>query len=220
MSATPIPEFKIILCGDYGVGKTSIFRRFLNDTYIDTAKLSRTQTRQSTLGLDQYSKYFEVHSSNGFRQIKIQLWDTGGLERVASITNSYYKFSEAALLVFDMSSLETFHSVSHHLLEILSMAENAKIFLIANKSDLKHQRQVSDEDIELFVEQFPKFNGFFQVSAKTNQGIQEMWSDISEKLAVGAYSAANAGAFKLHHHIYDDDNDGNVNTATSSSCCS
>ncbi|KAH9506631.1 hypothetical protein DERF_011355 [Dermatophagoides farinae] len=202
-----------------GVGKTSIFRRFLNDTFIDTSKLSRTQTRQSTLGLDQYSRDFEVHSSNGFRKIKIQLWDTGGLERVASITNSYYKFSEAALLVFDMSSLETFHSVSHHLLEILSMAENAKIFLIANKSDLKHQRQVSDEDIELFVEQFPKINGFFQISAKTNENIQEMWSDISEKLAVGAYSA-NAGAFKLHHTIYDDDDgNGNVHT-TSTSCCS
>ena len=50
MSTTSIPEFKIILCGDYGVGKTSIFRRFLNDTFIDTSKLSRTQTRQSTLG--------------------------------------------------------------------------------------------------------------------------------------------------------------------------
>lgn len=51
MSVATKPEFKVILVGDYGVGKTSIFRRFLNDTFIDTSKLSRAQTRQSTLGI-------------------------------------------------------------------------------------------------------------------------------------------------------------------------
>lgn len=166
------------------------------------------------LGLDQYSREFEVNNSGGFRKIKIQLWDTGGLERVASITNSYYKFSEAALLVFDLNSAETFHSLSHHLLEILSMAENAKIFLVGNKSDLKNQRQVSEDDIEFFIEQFPKFNGYFQVSAKTNEGINEMWSDISEKLAVVTYSS-NVGAFKLHNTLIEDEENDN----SSRSCC-
>lgn len=150
------------------------------------------------IGLDQYSRLFDVNGSGSCRQIKIQLWDTGGLERVASITNSYYKFSEAALLVFSLASLESFHSLSHHMLEILSMAENAKIFLIGNKLDLKQQREVSDDDIDLFMEQFPKFSGFFKVSAKTRDGIDEMWSDISEKLAVGSYKT-NIGAFKLHN---------------------
>lgn len=166
-------------------------------------------------GLDQYSRAFEVNGSGSFREIKIQLWDTGGLERVASITNSYYKFSEAALLVFSLTSLESFHSLSHHLLEILSMAENAKIFLIGNKVDLKHQREVSDEDIDLFMEQFPKFSGFFKISAKTNEGIAEMWSVISEKLAVGNYKA-NIGAFKLHTPEL---NAGEEPESSSSSCC-
>jgi len=215
MGTLTVPEFKAILCGDYGVGKTSLFRRFLNDSFLDTSKMSLTQTRQTTLGLDQYSRLFEVNGSGSFRELKIQLWDTGGLERVASITNSYYKFSEAALLVFSLTSLESFHSLSHHLLEILSMAENAKIFLIGNKVDLKHQREVSDEDIELFMEQFPKFSGFFKVSAKTNESIVEMWSDISEKLAVGTYKS-NLGAFKLHNPDLIPD-EGNENT--SNSCC-
>ena len=50
MGTLPIPEFKVILCGEYGVGKTSLFRRFLNDSFVDTSKMSQTQTRQSTLG--------------------------------------------------------------------------------------------------------------------------------------------------------------------------
>lgn len=156
-----------------------------------------------------------MNGSGSFRELKIQLWDTGGLERVASITNSYYKFSEAALLVFSLTSLESFHSLSHHLLEILSMAENAKVFLVGNKCDLKQQREVSEEDIDCFMEQFPKFNGYFEVSAKANIGVTEMWSDISEKLAVSSYKA-NVGAFKLHEQeLIDEQGDGNNNKG----CC-
>lgn len=50
MGSVSVPEFKVILCGEYGVGKTSLFRRFLNDSFVDTSSLSLTQTRQSTLG--------------------------------------------------------------------------------------------------------------------------------------------------------------------------
>lgn len=168
-------------------------------------------------GLDHYSRLFNVNGSGSFREIKIQLWDTGGLERVASITNSYYKFSDAALLVFSLASLESFHSLSHYLLEILSMAENAKIFLVGNKLDLKQQREVSDEDIELFMEQFPKFCGFFKVSAKTNEELGEMWSYISEKLAVSSYKPS-MGAFKLHEADIATDEAGDGSSR--SGCCS
>lgn len=64
------------------------------------------------------------------------LWDTGGMERVASVTSSYYKFSEGAILVFSLDNASSFHALSQHLLDIVSYAETAKIFLCGNKSDL------------------------------------------------------------------------------------
>lgn len=64
------------------------------------------------------------------------LWDTGGMERVASVTSSYYKFSEGAILVFALDNASSFHALSQHLLDIVSYAETAKIFLCGNKSDL------------------------------------------------------------------------------------
>lgn len=95
------------------------------------------------------------------------------------------------------------------------MAENAKIFLIGNKLDLKQQREVSDEDIDLFMEQFPKFSGFFKVSAKTNEEVYEMWSDISERLAVVSCKP-NIGAFKLHEtDVITEDGDN-----SNKGCCS
>lgn len=91
--ASTCPEFKVILCGEYGVGKcdqylaflglllsillkpirtgkTSLFRRFTSHQYLDTSKMSVTQSRQSTLGLDHFSKKF-THDN---KTIKIQLW--------------------------------------------------------------------------------------------------------------------------------------------------
>jgi Ras-related protein Rab-6A len=105
--------------------------------------------------------------------------------------------TEAALLVFSLNSLESFHCISQHLLEILSLAENAKIFLVGNKCDLQPY-EVTDSDIEMFLEQFPKFNGVYKVSCKTNQGIQEMFNDIAEKLASTSYKNS-LDALQLHN---------------------
>ena len=104
--------------------------------------------RASTLGLDNYGKVYQIGSrvnkihvefvklhskestkSPPLQALKLQLWDTGGMERVASITSSYYKYSEAAILVFALDNPDSFHILSQHLLDIVTYAENAKIFL-------------------------------------------------------------------------------------------
>ena len=116
--------FKVILCGEYGAGKTSLFRRFASNIFV------KATDRASTLGLDHFGKVFRVGTEDGHgKEIKLQLWDTGGMERVASITSSYYKFSEAAILVFALDNPDSFHILSQHLLDIVTYAENAKIFL-------------------------------------------------------------------------------------------
>lgn len=73
------------------------------------------------------------------------------MERIASVTSSYYKFAEAAILVFSLDNASSFHILSQHLLDIVTYAENAKIFLCGNKSDLEGlSPQVTDSDIETF----------------------------------------------------------------------
>ena len=63
-----IPEQKVILCGEYGVGKSSLFRRFMSDTF------TTSTDRKSTMGLDHFSKVYDVEN----KELKLQLWDTGG----------------------------------------------------------------------------------------------------------------------------------------------
>uniref|UniRef100_A0A8D8G2Y1 Ras-related protein RABA2a n=1 Tax=Culex pipiens TaxID=7175 RepID=A0A8D8G2Y1_CULPI len=124
MASVRIPEQKIILCGEYGVGKSSLFRRFATNSFVTATD------RQSTLGLDHYDRSFAV----GDRNIKLQLWDTGGMERVASVTSSYYKFAEAALLVFALDNPASFHSLSQHMLDVVTYAENERSSSLGTRS--------------------------------------------------------------------------------------
>jgi small GTP-binding protein len=164
----------VILIGEYGVGKSSLFRRFTTNSFVTATD------RTVTLGLDNYGKVFEI---NG-KPMKLQLWDTGGMERVASITSSYYKYSEAAILVFALDRPDTFHVLAQHLLDIVTYAENAKIFLCGNKYDLKSKIQVSDADMEGFSEQCRNLvSGIYKTSCKTGEGVPEMFRDIARQLA-------------------------------------
>lgn len=117
--------------------------------------------------------------------MQLQLWDTGGMERVASITSSYYKFAEAAVLVFSFDNPDSFNILSQHLLDIVSYAENAKIFLCGNKVDLAGRIYVSEQDIEAFCEQCHNLiSGVYRTSCKTGQGVEEMFTDIARQLVM------------------------------------
>lgn len=63
MASTRLPEQKIILCGEYGAGKSSIFRRYANNTFVTSTD------RSSTLGLDHFSKSFTVND----REVKVNI---------------------------------------------------------------------------------------------------------------------------------------------------
>lgn len=61
MASVKIPEQKIILCGEYGVGKSSLFRRYATNTFVTATD------RKSTLGLDHYEKVYRT----GDKEVKV-----------------------------------------------------------------------------------------------------------------------------------------------------
>lgn len=87
------------------------------------------------------------------------------MERVASVTSSYYKFAEAAILVFALDNVASFHALSQHMLDIVSYAENAKIVLCGNKTDLETSGapQVRIEYHHLLDEQQCRHNIWFSL---------------------------------------------------------
>ena len=69
---------------------------------------------------------------------------------------------------------------------------------VGNKLDLE-PCEVTDDVVELFIEQFPRFNGYFKISCKTDQGIEEMIQEITSVLSASSYSFKETfDAFTLH----------------------
>ena len=97
---------KILLIGDSGVGKSSIVLRFTENTY--------NESYISTIGVDFKVKKLIIDNN----VVKIQLWDTAGQERFKTITFSYYRGSHAVIIVFDITSRESFMNIEAWLEEI------------------------------------------------------------------------------------------------------
>ncbi|XP_051173802.1 ras-related protein Rab-32-like isoform X2 [Leptopilina boulardi] len=152
--------FKILVIGDYGVGKTAIVRRYTEGKFSSNYKI--------TIGADFAIKTLEWDRHT---KINLQLWDIAGNERHGYMTRVYYKYAVAAALVFDVSRAATFQSVRKWLSDLrekitLPDGSNIPIVLLANKCDIK-EVAVSNEQIVKFC----KENGigcWYVTSAKEN----------------------------------------------------
>ena len=135
--------FKIVLIGDSGVGKTNILSRYINNQF--------SLTTQAKVGVEFGSKIIK----KGEKLIKLQIWDTAGQERYKSITSAYYKGSKGAFVVYDISRKITFENVDKWIGELKSNgSEDVLIMLVGNKTDLKEQREIFEEDVKKKAEQY------------------------------------------------------------------
>ena len=95
---------KVIILGDSGVGKTSLLNRYVNNKF--------DNRYQATIGADFRTKETEVEGT----LVTLQIWDTAGQERYQSLGSAFYRGADACLLVFDLSSQESFRNLTawHH----------------------------------------------------------------------------------------------------------
>jgi len=93
--------YKILFVGDYGVGKTSILKRYFDKNF--NFDLS------STIGIDVFFETIELND----KIIKLQCWDTSGQERYREILRCYYKGSDAVVIVFDINNKKSFDNVKY-----------------------------------------------------------------------------------------------------------
>ena len=96
-------HYKIVLIGEAGVGKTSIISQFIEQIFQEDLQASTGGTFSSkSLILD-----------NG-KTIKLDIWDTAGQEKYRSLTNLFYKDSNAAILAYDICRVESFEEIKNY----------------------------------------------------------------------------------------------------------
>eukprot|EP01129_Flabellula_baltica_P004766 TRINITY_DN1687_c0_g1_i1.p1 TRINITY_DN1687_c0_g1~~TRINITY_DN1687_c0_g1_i1.p1 ORF type:complete len:155 (+),score=34.13 TRINITY_DN1687_c0_g1_i1:457-921(+) len=114
-----------------------------------------------------------------------QIWDTAGQERYRAITTAYYRGAPGALIVYDISDVQSFKNVETWLSELKENAEkDIVLLLVGNKCDLVHLREVPTELAQAFAEEHGLM--FMETSAADCINVEEAFT----KLLIEIYHSA------------------------------
>ena len=162
--------FKYIIIGDTGCGKSCILNQFVEKQF--------NPDHDITIGVDFGTN---IITSKDGKKIKIQVWDTAGHERFISITRSYYRGSAVAIIVFDLTRLDTFINIKKWFDEITKTChKKTVIILVGNKCDLTHKRQVSEEIARNLADEYGCL--YIEVSAKTSYKVESIFRITMEQV--------------------------------------
>ena len=162
-------QFNFVIVGDSGVGKSCIVLNF--------AEQRPRKQHQVTIACEFAARIVKVKG----KEIKIQIWDTAGQENFRSITRSYYRFSVAAIVVYDVTKRATFDRIKDWMDEIKSNAhEKVTVILVGNKRDLKDNREVAREEGEKLARQIKVM--FCETCAFELPSVENMFEALAEEV--------------------------------------
>lgn len=197
--AAPSPpiQAKLVLLGDMGAGKSSLVLRFVKGQFFEY--------QESTIGAAFLTQTVSVNDA----VVKFEIWDTAGQERYHSLAPMYYRGAAAAIIVYDITSPESFARAKKWVQELQRQGNpNLIMALAANKVDLASQRKVSEEDAKAYAEENNLH--FVETSAKTALNVNELFYDIARKLPKVAPQQQPASLSLSEQR---------TNTPASSRCC-
>lgn len=147
---------KVCLLGDGGVGKTSLVRRFVEDSFRDEYIVS--------FGTKVSKKVLEI----GDVELTLMLWDILGQKSDDSLHSAYYKGANGAMLVCDVTRAQTIEHLDKWKASFLKVAPEAKIILVANKTDLEAKVPMG----QLMAKAEGLGGEMIMASAKSGEGVE------------------------------------------------
>ena len=153
-----IKEYKIVLLGDFDVGKTSILYRYMHNKF-------KKDIQMESQNPEHFQKVIQIDEN---LKIKLDIWDTAGMEKSGKIFKQYYKDIYGALIIFDLTKKESFNNANNWLEELKENSPKDVVFcFLGNKSDLVNDREIPYEEIK----EYTNDNLYYEVSAKTGNNI-------------------------------------------------
>ena len=179
--------YKIALIGVDCVGKTSIANVYIHNIF--------DEKYTHTIGCDFFSKNVSVDGT----YIDLQIWDTAGQERYKSLVNMYCRGADFLIAVYSADNDDSFESMEEYLRDAIEATEKCNIYIVCNKIDkienvdpINKGKSFADEN---------KYT-FFKTSAKTKEGIKELFEDIAKNavktININDIDTPNIELYKKH----------------------
>jgi small GTP-binding protein len=149
---------KVILIGNFGVGKTSLTRQFVYQKF--------SEEYLTTLGVKIDKKVME----RGDDLINLMIWDIAGEVTQTRVNTSYYLGSNGVMYVFDVTRPSTYEQMEADIEYVQKLLPNIPILRIANKADLLSPEQIAQIPV--------KYD--FLCSAKNNQNVEQAFEKLTE----------------------------------------
>ncbi len=165
-SSALAPRFKIVLIGDGGAGKTTFINRHRTGEF--------TKSYLATMGVEVNPLPFSTSLGN----IVFSIWDCAGQEKFGGLRDGYYVGAQAAIIMFDVTSLASYKSASEYCNELRKNHPTIPIVVCGNKVDCK-DRKVKPKDIK-----FPEKSQiqYYDISAKSNYNFEKPFIYLARKL--------------------------------------
>ncbi|PSB19366.1 GTP-binding protein [filamentous cyanobacterium Phorm 46] len=161
------------MIGDFGVGKTSLIRRFVDRQFSDEYL--------STVGVKISSKIITLENIKQQANLtaKLLIWDLEGHTKFKGIAPTYLQGASGVLIVADVSRTETVERISEHIKLFSSVNPKGLIIIALNKIDL-----IDEEKLALLVEishaiAKDKVIAVYTTSAKTGQDVDEIFHKLA-----------------------------------------
>ena len=163
---------KVCLLGDFGVGKTSLVRRFVYERFEDKYL--------STIGVKVSRKTMVLSYQDKLIDLSIILWDLAGSEEFNQFRASYLRGASGIMLVCDLTRPETLHHLPSYLDDMHQVCPMADVILAANKADLKDEQRLSTSEIEAFVSDLNI--PYYLTSAKSGDGVEAIFRQLGYRM--------------------------------------
>lgn len=164
---TQTPEFKLVLVGDGGVGKTTFVKRHMTGEF--------EKKYNATVGVEVHPLQFQTNRG----MIVYNVWDTAGQEKFGGLRDGYYIGGQCAIIMFDVTSRITYKSVPNWHKDLVRVCENIPIVLCGNKVDVK------DRKVKAKAITFHRKNNmqYYDISARSNYNFEKPFLWLARKLA-------------------------------------
>lgn len=164
-------EFKCIVLGDHGAGKTCLVQRVLKDKYSETV---------SSIQADREKTSVQLPSGDS---VQVELWDTAGQERFRSLTWSFFRDTDAVVLVYDVNKDGALLDLSHWFKESEQFLEKYEVmyFVVGTKMDMCDVNADQAENAKKFFKARGVLDWFY-VSSKTGENVHKMMQTVAERV--------------------------------------